>query len=169
LAVGANNPGLFVIDRWIRPWLSIINRSFLEFWSFCIKKSETPNTQKAQNWKLWAAATRRQDFFQDFEYATFFRTLRSTSGVKMKEIEDVYFFALHGSVLLSRDMCFKRKHHVNFKLWQEKYPIELEYIQPKRPRFDFNTNTALHEQKVFEGYSITDPTYFSERYAEVLF
>jgi hypothetical protein len=31
-------------------------------------------------------------FFQDFEYTTFFRTLRSTSDVKMKEIEDVYFF-----------------------------------------------------------------------------
>jgi hypothetical protein len=101
------------------------SKFFLEFWSFCIKKSELPNTQKAQNWKLWAAAaTGRQDFFQDFEYTTFFRTLRSTSGVKMKEIENVYFFALHGwidfggwrqssctralhgSVLLSRDMCF---------------------------------------------------------------
>jgi hypothetical protein len=27
-------------------------------------------------------------FFLDFEYKTFFRTLRSTFGVKMKEIED---------------------------------------------------------------------------------
>jgi hypothetical protein len=52
----------------------------------------TPNTQEVQNWKLWVAATGRHDFFQDFEYTTFFRTLRSTPGVKMKEIEDFYFF-----------------------------------------------------------------------------
>jgi hypothetical protein len=38
--------------------------SFLEFWSFCIEKSDAP-TQKAQNWKLWAAIIGRQDFFRD--------------------------------------------------------------------------------------------------------
>jgi hypothetical protein len=37
--------------------------------------------------------------------------------VKMKEIEDVYFFALYGSVLLSRDMCFNSFsiHSQNYK------------------------------------------------------
>jgi hypothetical protein len=55
-------------------------------------KSEPPNTQKAQNWKLWAATTGRQDFFRNSVNETFFMTLRSTSDVKMKEIEDVYFF-----------------------------------------------------------------------------
>jgi hypothetical protein len=38
---------------------------------------------------------------------THYRTLRSSSGVKMKEIEDVYCFALYGNGQLSRDMCFK--------------------------------------------------------------
>jgi hypothetical protein len=29
----------------------------------------------------------------------------SSTGVKMKEMEDVYFFALYGNGLLSRDLC----------------------------------------------------------------
>jgi hypothetical protein len=38
----------------------------------------------------------------------FFRNsvVKSSSGVKMKEIEDVYFFELYGNGQLSRDMCF---------------------------------------------------------------
>jgi hypothetical protein len=66
----------------------------------------TAQHSKSPNWKLWAATTGRQDFSRNSVEETFFRTLRSSSGVKMKEIEDVYFFALCGNGQLSRDMCF---------------------------------------------------------------
>jgi hypothetical protein len=39
-------------------------------------------------------------------------------------------------------------------------------IQPKRPRFDFDTDTAVHREVVFEGYDITDTNYFFKRFTE---
>jgi hypothetical protein len=70
-----------------------------------VKIGKTAKT--AQNWKLWAVTTGRHDFFFQNPVDDDFRTLKSSSGVKMKEIEDVYFYALYGNGQLSREMCFK--------------------------------------------------------------
>jgi hypothetical protein len=80
---------------------------FKSFGVFVSKKVNRPTLKKPKLGNFGRPPQGAKIFFQDFEYTTFDRTLRSTSGVKMKEIEDVYFFALYGSVLFSRDMCFK--------------------------------------------------------------
>jgi hypothetical protein len=56
------------------------------------KKVNRPTLKKPKIGNFGRPPQGAKIFFQVFEYTTFFRTLRSTSGVKMKEIQDVYFF-----------------------------------------------------------------------------
>jgi hypothetical protein len=65
-------------------------------------------------------------FFRDSVKETFFRTLGSTSGVKMKEIEAVYYFALYRNGQLSRDMLMLLLELKNRKFIKEKFFLSIK-------------------------------------------
>jgi hypothetical protein len=105
-------------------------------------------------------------FFRNSVDETFFRTLRSSSGVKMEEIEDVYFFALYGNGQLSRDIyetvvclysrsskfpcsCYQKSWHTHNKHICFFYEVGLS---------DQCSQRLLHEGKPYLGF---EPIYFS--------
>jgi hypothetical protein len=66
-------------------------------WTFAYKKKKVskkfrPTLKKPKIGNFGRPPQGAKILFQDFEYTTFFRTFRRTSGVKIKEIEGGYFF-----------------------------------------------------------------------------
>jgi hypothetical protein len=57
---------------------------FLEFWSFCIKKVDRPTLKKPKIENFGRPPLGANIFFRNSVEETFFRTLRSSSGVKIE-------------------------------------------------------------------------------------